>query len=117
MHLSASITEEMEESNKEESDPLKKHQHNFNQVPGTNSLYLNHRLYLEHVKRVSSYVRQKSEGKVKSIIWDDMLRSISFEQLLQVILNDRDLTLVYFHIWEQVSSLSHKGRLEGFPPT
>ena len=101
MHLSSSIDEEAEENNKEESDPLKKHQHNINQAPGANSLFLNHRLYLDHVKRVSSYVRQKSEGKMKSLIWDDMLRSISFEQLLQVTLNNRDLTLIYFHIGEQ----------------
>ena len=83
MHLANPYSEE---ESKDNSDPRKAHQHNYNQGPGSNSLTslsLTHRLYLEHVKRVSSYVRQKSDGKVKSIIWDDMLRAIPFEQLLQ----------------------------------
>ena len=67
---------------KEESDPLKKHQHNSNQAPsGSNTVGMNHRLFLEHVKRVASYVRTKSQGNVKPIIWDDMLRNIGFDQL------------------------------------
>ena len=75
-----------EDQSKDSSDPQKTHQHNYNQGPASNSLTslsLSHRLYLEHVKRVGSYVSEKSSGNVKSIIWDDMLRAISFEELSQ----------------------------------
>ena len=79
-------------------DHVKRHQ-----VPGISSANTNHQLYLEHVKRVASYVRDKSQGRVKPIIWDDMLRSISFEQLHQ----SRIANYVEPMVWVYVEDIDH----------
>jgi len=95
-----------ENESKDRSDPLKTHQHNYNQGPASNSitsLSLTHRLYLEHVKRVASYVSQISNGKVKSIIWDDMLRAISFEELLE----SNIANYVEPMVWVYVEDIDH----------
>ena len=64
-------------------DSKKKHQHNNNNQATSHTASENHELYLNHVKRVGSYVNEASNERVRAIIWDDMLRSISFEQILQ----------------------------------
>ena len=51
-------------------------------MDGVASGYMNdHSLFLEHVHRVASYVRNK-KGMIP-IIWDDMLRKIQSEKLVE----------------------------------
>ena len=60
-------------------------------------------LYLNHVKRVASYVRQSTNNKVQPLIWDDMLRTISYEELKESNLS----SYVEPMVWVYVEDIDH----------
>ena len=60
-------------------------------------------IYLNHVKRVAKYVKSASKGKVRPIIWDDMLRTIPFDELKEANLGE----LIDPMIWVYVEDIDH----------